>query len=130
MFPLIKEPNFVISLGTGKPGRNNYEVSTNDCRSIRKNGMFSRARDLILEKMRDKTVRRAYKTVGLATQILYRIHRLSINFDATKPGLDNTRSIPELESRVQNDHSLSIKINTIARYIIASLFYFELDSLP
>lgn len=28
MFPLLKEPNFVISLGTGQPGQNNYEVST------------------------------------------------------------------------------------------------------
>ena len=91
--------------------------------------MFSRARDLILEKMRDKTVRRAYKTVGLATQILHRIHRLSINFDATEPRLDDTRSIPKLKSRVQNDHSLLTKIDAIARCMIASLFYFELDSL-
>ena len=66
IFPLIKKPDFVISLGTSKPGRNNYKVSTNNCRSIRKNGIFSRARNLILEKMRNKTVRRAYKTLGLA----------------------------------------------------------------
>jgi len=66
MFPLIKKPDFIISLGTGKPGQNNYKVSTNNCRSIYKNGIFSRARHLILEKIRDKTVRRAYKTVGLA----------------------------------------------------------------
>ena len=100
MFPLIKEPNFIISLGTSKPRQNNYEVSTDNCRSICKNGMFSRARDLILEKMRDKTVRRAYKTIGLAIQILHRIHQLSINFNATKLRLNNTRSIPKLKLRV------------------------------
>ena len=66
MFLLIKEPNFIISLGTSKPGQNNYKVSTNNCRSIRKNGIFSRARNLILEKMYNKMVRRAYKTIGLA----------------------------------------------------------------
>jgi len=57
MFPLVKELNFIISLGTSKPRQNNYKVSINNCRSIRKNGMFSKARDLILEKMRNKTVR-------------------------------------------------------------------------
>jgi hypothetical protein len=66
MFPLIKEPDFIISLGTSEPRQNNYKVSTDDCWSIYKNGMFSRARDLVLEKMCDKTVRQAYKTVRLA----------------------------------------------------------------
>ena len=130
MFPLVEEPDFVISLGTGEPGPKNYQVSTDDCRSIRKNGMFPRTRDLILEKMRDKTVRRAYKTVRLAVQILDRIHRLSTDFDATEPRLDDTRSIPELKSKVEMDYSLSARIDTIARCMIASLFYFELDSLP
>ncbi|PVH90608.1 FabD/lysophospholipase-like protein [Periconia macrospinosa] len=98
MFPLLKEPNFVISLGTGEPGQKNYEVSTEDCRNIRKNGMFTRFRDLILEKMRDKTVRRAYKTIGLAAQILPKIYRLSVNFETTEPRLDDARSIPELHT--------------------------------
>ena len=66
MFPLVEEPDFVISLGTSKLGLKNYEVSTDNCRSICKNGMFPRTRNLILEKMRDKMVRRAYKTVRLA----------------------------------------------------------------
>jgi len=79
--------------------------------------------------MRDKIVRRAYKTVKLAVQILNRIYCLSTDFDATKPRLDNIRSIPKLKSKVEMDYSLSAWIDTIARYIIASLFYFELDSL-
>ena len=91
--------------------------------------MFPRTCDLILEKMRDKIVRQAYKTVRLAVQILDRIHHLSINFNAIKPRLDDTRSIPELKSKVKMDYSLSAWIDTIARYIIISLFYFKLDSL-
>ena len=90
--------------------------------------MFPRIRNLILEKMRDKTVRRAYKTVRLAVQILNRIYRLSTDFNATKPRLNNTRSIPKLKLKVEIDYSLSARIDTIARYIIISLFYFELDS--
>ena len=91
--------------------------------------MFPRIRNLILKKMRNKTVRRAYKTVRLAVQILNRIHRLSTNFNTTKPGLNNIRSISKLKSKVKIDYSLSARINTIARCIIISLFYFKLDSL-
>ena len=79
--------------------------------------------------MRNKTVRRAYKTVRLAVQILNRIYRLSTNFNTTKPGLNNTRSILKLKLKVKIDYSLLARIDTIARYIIISLFYFKLDSL-
>jgi hypothetical protein len=91
--------------------------------------MFPRIRNLILEKMRDKMVRRAYKTVRLAVQILNRIYHLSTNFNATKPRLNNIRSISKLKSKVEMDYSLLARIDTIARYIIISLFYFKLDSL-
>ena len=91
--------------------------------------MFPRTRNLILEKIRNKTARYTYKTVRLAVQILNRIYRLSTNFNATKLGLNNIRSIPKLKSKVEIDYSLSARIDTIARYIIVSLFYFKLDSL-
>jgi len=91
--------------------------------------MFPRIRNLILEKIRDKTARRAYKTIRLAVQILNRIYRLSTDFNTTKPRLNNIRSIPKLKSKVKIDYSLLARIDTIARYIIISLFYFKLDSL-
>ena len=74
-------------------------------------------------------VRQAYKTARLAVQILNKIYRLSTDFNATKLRLDDTRSIPKLKSKVKMDYSLSARIDTIARYIIISLFYFKLDSL-
>ncbi|KAF1965189.1 FabD/lysophospholipase-like protein [Bimuria novae-zelandiae CBS 107.79] len=113
MFPLLKEPNFVISLGTGEPGQNNYEISTEDCRNIRKNGMFTRICNLIMEKMRDKT-----------------IYRLNVDFETTEPRLDDSKSIPELISKVETDQRLSASIDEVAHCLIASLFYFELDSAP
>jgi len=91
--------------------------------------MFLRTHNLILEKIRDKTVRWAYKTIRLAVQILNRIYRLSTNFNATELRLDDIRSIPKLKLKVEMDYSLSARIDTIARYIIIFLFYFELDSL-
>jgi len=56
--------------------------------------------------MRNKTVKQAYKTVKLAVQILNRIYRLSINFNATKLRLNNMRSILKLKSKVEMDYSL------------------------
>jgi hypothetical protein len=95
-----------VSLGTGEPGPSNYDVSTDDCRSIRKNGMLRRLGDLIMEKTRDKTVRRAYKMVGLAGKALHRIHRLSVDFHGAEPRLDATNSIPELISKVETPISV------------------------
>jgi hypothetical protein len=59
-----------------------------------------------------------------------RYHRLNIEFDGTEPRLDDTGSIPELKSKVQADHSLYRVIDNIARFVIASLFYFKLNSFP
>ena len=98
-----------------------------DSRSVLKNGMFARLRNLILEKTRDEPVRRAYKTAALSVNMLRRIHRLNIDFQAAEPRLDDTNSIPELIKKVYTNSSLLPKIDMIARCMIASLFYFELE---
>lgn len=46
------------------------------------------------------------------------------------PRLDNTKSIHELKLKAQEDNSVSKVIDNIARCAIASVFYFELDSVP
>ena len=130
IFLHIKELDFVISLGTSKPRQKNYKVSTEDCHDIQKNGMFQRLHSLILEKMRDKSVRRAYKIVRLAAQIFYKIPHLSINFNKSKPRLNSTKSIPKLIAKVETDRLLSTSINEVMRCLITSLFYFKLDLLP
>tara|TARA_R110002003_G_scaffold3241_3_gene24948 strand:+ start:6705 stop:7199 length:495 start_codon:yes stop_codon:yes gene_type:complete len=124
------QPDFVVSLGTGEPGPRNYDVSTSDCRSVRKNGMLCRIRDLLLEKTRDRAVQRACKSVALAGKVLHRIHRLSVDFDGPEPRLDDTSMIPELTLKSQTDPSLTATIDIVARRMVASLFYFELDDGP
>jgi hypothetical protein len=57
-------------------------------------------------------------------------HRLDVEFDHAEPRLDDARSIPELGSKVQADHSISKAIDGIVRCMVASLFCFELDSIP
>ena len=73
--------------------------------------------------MRDKKVRQAF-------QFNPRYHRLDIEFDQAEPRLDDVMSIPEMKSKVQADNSSSKTIDNIARSMVASLFYFELESIP
>jgi hypothetical protein len=129
-YPHSEEPDFVVSLGTGEPGASNYDAPTSDCRGARGNGMLRRFCDLLVEKSRDKPVRRACKTVALAGSVLRRIHRLNVSFPAGEPRLDDVSSIPELIRTAQHDPSLTSEIDVVARRMIASLFYFELTLPP
>lgn len=73
--------------------------------------------------MRDTKLRQAF-------QAYPRYHRLDVQFDGDEPRLDDVHRIPELRCKAEQDDSLSQKIDRVARCFIASLFYFELDSLP
>lgn len=57
-------------------------------------------------------------------------HRLDVEFDGAEPRLDDVNSIPVLKSQVLGDPLISAVIDNIAHCAIASLFYFELDSIP
>lgn len=128
LFPHAGQPDFVISLGTGGPGPAKYDVSTDDCRSVRKNGMLRRLCDLLLEKTRDRVVQRAWKSVALAGKVIHRVHRLSIDFDGPEPTLDDTGMIPDLTLKSSTDPALTLTINIVARRMVASLFYLERTS--
>jgi len=71
--------------------------------------------------MRDKKIRQAFPNQS-------RYHRLDVEFDQAEPRLDDTKTLSELKSKVQVDDSLSTAIDSIARRMLASLFYFELES--
>lgn len=122
-FPLTEEPDFVISLGTGEPKLEDDDTLTAGSHNIWKNGAFPRLCRMFWEKMRDRKIRQAFQTHP-------RYHRLDIEFDHAEPRLDDRRSIPELKSKVQTDDSISKVIDSVARCMVASLFYFELDSMP
>lgn len=57
-------------------------------------------------------------------------YRLDYRFDTLEPRLDDMSCIPELQEDVRADNSASDTIATVASCMIASLFYFELDTLP
>lgn len=72
--------------------------------------------------MRDKNIRRVF-------EFNPRYHRLDVELE-TEPRLDDAASMSKLKSKVQADGSLSTAINSIARCMVASMFYFELESTP
>ncbi|KAI9772425.1 MAG: hypothetical protein M1840_000628 [Geoglossum simile] len=92
-------------------------------RNIWKDGAFPRLCRMYWEKIRDRKIRQIFQTHP-------RYHRLDIEFDGPEPRLDDTNSMPGLKLKAQADRSLSKVIDNIARCVIASLFYFELDSIP
>ena len=73
--------------------------------------------------MRDKKIRQVFLTNP-------RYHRLDTEFEQGEPRLDDTKNMPELKLKVQVDESLSETIDNIVRCMLASLFYFELESIP
>ena len=124
--PLAKQPDYVLSLGTGKP---TTEILNNDrfpnglSKSSWKNKALPRLIQLLWEKMRDKNVRNLFYACPW-------YHRLDIEFDDNEPSLDDIRSIPLLQSIAERDISKNNVIERIANKMVASLFYFELDALP
>ncbi|KAH8591179.1 hypothetical protein B0O99DRAFT_719438 [Bisporella sp. PMI_857] len=125
MFPLAEEPDFMVSLGTGATRANNDKpsMSASGPLSRWKDRAFPRLWRMFWERMRDKHVKQIFRTHP-------RYHRLDIEFDSALPRLDDTKSIHELQLKAQEDQSITKVIDNIARCAIASLFYFELDSIP
>lgn len=119
---MIEEPDFVLSLGTGEPTRRN-ELSTEAPRRKWKNKAFARLCRLFWEKIRDKQVRQAFRGHP-------RYHRLDLEFDGEEPRLDDTQSMPELKAKTLSDPALLKGVESVARCLVASLFYFELESMP
>ena len=125
MFPLVEQPDFMVSLGTGTQRANDVKpfMSISGPLNPWKDGAFSRLCCMFWERMRDRHVKQIFRTNP-------RYHRLDTAFDGVLPRLDNTKGIHELQLKAQEDCSMTGIIDNIARCAIASLFYFELDSIP
>lgn len=70
------------------------------------------------------------RSIRKSAVIEERCFRLDVAFDGPEPNLDDIGAMPELKALVRADKSLSRLLDEISRFIIASLFYFELESLP
>jgi hypothetical protein len=124
MFPTIEEPDFVISLGTGE--KHHTDLSTDIAKPTQRKSVLQRLSEAVWEKMQDEQIREAIQTRVIPKWY----HRLNIKFDGTEPRLDQAESIPELKQKVKDDDTLSEHVANAADCLIASLFYFELESIP
>ena len=114
--------DYLLSLGTGEP-KPSSALSAMVPKRFWQNNPISRLAKLIWEKMRDENVRQALHGHP-------RYHRLNIQFDGDEPRLDDTSRMLEVATKAGSDVTLSQAIDDIARCMVSSLFYFELDSTP
>ena len=59
-----------------------------------------------------------------------RYFRFDIGFEGIEPGLDNISKMQELRTQVRAEFSDSKELDDLARTVVASLFYFELEPTP
>jgi hypothetical protein len=111
LFPLVDEPDFVVSLGTGEP-KPDQELSNGTRPDKWRHGAFPRLCRLFWEKMRDRKVSQAFQGHP-------RYHRLNLEFEGVEPKLDDTQSIPYTDLKAQEDKALSQTIENIAQCLIA-----------
>jgi hypothetical protein len=124
IFPLVEEPDFIVSLGTGTPRASGKpSMSVSGPLRLWKDGAVPRLCRLFWEKMRDRQVKQVFRTHP-------RYHRLDIEFEGAVPRLDDIHNIHELQLKAQEDPSVSKVIDNIARCAIASIFYFKLGPFP
>jgi hypothetical protein len=91
MFPLVEEPDFMVSLGTGAPCTTGGKpsISVSGPLSVWKDRAFLRLWRMFWERMRDRHVKQVFRTHP-------RYYRLDTGFDDEMLRLDNTKSIYEL----------------------------------
>jgi hypothetical protein len=120
LFPHIKQPDFILSLGTGV---GQSHVKCNPSFSVtakqRRNRSVWRVFRMFWKRTSDRSIKQALQSNP-------RYHRLDIEFEGKEPRLDDVTSIPELKTRIHLEASLQPSIEHVARSAIASLFYLEL----
>ena len=84
MYPLVEEPDFIVSLGTGTPRiRGKLSMSASGPLRLWKDRAVPRLYRLFWEKMRDRQVKQAFRTHP-------RYYCLDIEFDGAVLRLDDT----------------------------------------
>lgn len=123
LFPHLKQPDFVLSLGTGNQSMSITDTETNRRHSFWEHGALTRLCRILWEKMSDRKVRQLFQDNP-------RYHRLDVSLGDSDIRLDDVESIPDLKFKALSDESISMSIKTAASCLVASLFYFELAGEP
>ena len=129
VWPVDTDPDLVVSLGTGS-SRKKTENSTNvGQRGVWKNGFISRLYKSFISSMDGQKFWQEFrnrKRVDAKGQYF----RFSLEFDGPEPSLDNIHMMKDLKARVQSDLSQSTELDCLVQQVIASRFYFQLETIP
>ncbi|KAH7110494.1 hypothetical protein EDB81DRAFT_672123 [Dactylonectria macrodidyma] len=131
LYPAKPLPQYLISLGTG----NFMESASRDRVPGKRLGYFKRhfLHRLFKAYMSLLSGKKTMDDFDRSTKTSPLFERC-IRLDAVVPGpaapLDDAGSVPRLKCSVHQDRLLQDAICALAKRIIASLFYFELDAIP
>ncbi|KAM3064677.1 hypothetical protein ACMFMF_011838 [Clarireedia jacksonii] len=126
-----KQPDIVLSLGTGYTNKTNEEAETNTkgisfFNSYCVPRLFASFFNFFVGESRWRELCNT-----LSPQVRDRYYRLNIEFlGSSEPTLDDTQVIPGLRQHVRWQASANHNIQNCAERLLASLFYIELDGLP
>jgi hypothetical protein len=124
LWPNKPEPDFALSLGTGT------SATSSSTRSLHTSRFYIRLFKSFMRNIDGEDAwKRFFNSVSL--NMRNRFHRLNVQFAGPEPSLDDASIIPELKNNVlQTIRQDKCAVPNVMDSIIASIFYFELDTLP
>jgi len=129
IWPSVEEPDFVVSLGTGFQRQQPSSPRMSGPRGILRDGSIPRLCRAFLSSMSGRKVWQEFRN-RRGAESKGRYFRFDIGFEGIEPGLDNTSKMQELRTQARAEFSDSRELDDLARSVVASLFYFELEPTP
>lgn len=120
----ILENNFIARLVRA------YMSLPQDILDILENNFIARLVRAYESLIRGRQTFDVFRRLIRRSLVFDRYFRLELTFDGPEPKLDDVKAMPKIKDMVRADKDLSQVLDEISKCIIASLFYFELDSIP
>ncbi|KAB5514941.1 patatin-like phospholipase-like protein [Coniochaeta sp. 2T2.1] len=127
VYPHIDEAQYLVSLGSGST--RSSEDRQDQLPGILDSSFIVRLFRAHMSLVKNIFIVRLFRAY-MRDSAVDRYFRLDITFDGPEPKLDDVKMIPKIKDMVRTDKDLSQAIDEISECIVASLFYFELDSIP
>ncbi|OQU97158.1 hypothetical protein CLAIMM_03134 [Cladophialophora immunda] len=128
VWPLIRRPNVVVSLGTGSPGPRVPTSHSSRLRAIWREGFLPRSYRAFMELINGQKIAQAFKN-GRRAELDGRYFRFDVELDR-EVDLDDTSGMRGLATKAREQFCRSEDVDVVARCLVATRFYFELESKP
>ena len=129
VFPDVPNPQLMINLGTGTVRGNSDEPPEGNLSGTSTPGFGRRLYESFMSQFSGDRVWEDFRRSTKQQSAADRFVRLDIALKHPV-GLDQVSAIPQLKETVWADVALSRNLDVACARLIASLFYFELESIP